>query len=101
MKVEFRSWITVPGLPHSAEQDHERLFEVLRRDFGKLGPVMSWAGEGWTATEIVLATDADDESMAAAEMVGAVASSLQGAGLGHLYPATIEIELVRDELVPV
>jgi hypothetical protein len=59
---------------------------------------MTWTDRG-ESTEVVLATDADDESQAAAEMIAAVAASLHRSELGHLYPGSIEIELVEDELV--
>jgi hypothetical protein len=97
MKLEFRAHNTVPGLPFTAESDHERLFEHLIQDFGELGPLMTWASSG-ESTVVVLATDADDESQAAGEMIAAVAVSLHRSGLGHLYPAAIGIELAEEEL---
>lgn len=99
MIMEFRAFIQVPGLPYENEPAHEGLFDVLRRDFGRLGPVMSWTSRG-DATVVVLATDAEDESEAAAEMIAAVSMSLHRSNLGNLYPAAIEIEVVDEELTP-
>lgn len=96
--MEYRAWLTIPGLPFSDEADHERLHRILDRDHGSYGPVMTWTDDG-TATQIVLATDAADEAAAADELTSVVAQALHTADLGGLYPARVEIVPVTDGTV--
>lgn len=93
IEMEYRSRIKVPGLPYEREEEHTRLHGVLLRDHLELGPVMSWEGD---ATVVVLGIDAEDEAEAAAKLSAAVADSLHSCGLGHLYPAAVEIEPADD-----
>ncbi len=96
--MEFRSWIKVPGLAYEQEVEHERLHKMLLRDHVDLGPVMSWA-DGGSSTVVVLAIDAADEAAAAGAMSDAVVDSLHASGLGHLYPAAVEVEPAGDRVV--
>ena len=50
----------------------------------------------WGSTVVVLAIDAADEAAAAGAMSAAVVDSLHVSGLGHLYPAAVEVEPADD-----
>lgn len=93
--MEYRGWIKVPGLAFEREVEHERLYEMLLRDHVDLGPVMSWE-DGGSTTVVLLGIDAEDEAAAAGAMSAAVVDSLHASGLGHLYPAAVEIEPADD-----
>jgi hypothetical protein len=98
MSMEYRGWITVPGLTVEREADHDRLSRTLAREYGAYGPIMSWTDDGRSA-QIVLATDAPDEAAAAAAMTNVVAAALRMSNLGHLYPAGSEVVAVDEGVV--
>lgn len=87
-EVEFRAWITIPGI--DVESEHaDRLHRALDQRYGDLGPVLSGATD---ATIVVVATDAEDEAGAAGELVHAVTDALRRARLADRYPVAVEIE---------
>jgi hypothetical protein len=92
---EYRARVTIPGLPLTADDQHDALMDALVRDAGELGPVMTWTDDQ-SATIVILATDAPDEATAAGELLAAVIDSLRSAGLEHLYPTAVELEAVDD-----
>jgi hypothetical protein len=92
---EYRARVTIPGLPLTADDQHNALMDVLVHDAGELGPVMTWTDD-WSGTIVILATDAPDEATAAGEMLAAVVDSLRCAALEHLYPTALEMERVDE-----
>ena len=91
--MEFRGWITVPGIDIESD-DAERLLTTLSESHGDLGPVLSGSAAG---IEIVIATDAADETTAASELYTAAAGALSLAALGDHYPTAIELEAVAAD----
>lgn len=97
--MEYRIWITVPGIPHTDEARWEPLAHALEHEHAKkLGPVLSWEGSDLGVT---LATDAADEAEAADIATHAVTAALHDAGLGDHYPATCEVEPADGSREPV
>jgi hypothetical protein len=94
---EYRAWITIPGLPIEPDDASIALHRVLDRDHGELGPILGGDAGG---VKVVLSTTAPDPATAAGDLHAAVVDSLRVAGLEHLYPSEIELELV-DEQTPV
>lgn len=88
---EYRAWITIPGLPIEPDEASFALASALDRDHGDLGPILGGSSE---AVQVVLSTEAADPATAAGELHAAVVDSLRVAGLAHLYPSAIELELV-------
>jgi hypothetical protein len=89
---EYRAWITIPGLAVDASDESQwmPLLDALRRDHDELGPILG----GDAHVQVVVATDAPDEASAAGELHAAVVDSLRAAGLEHLYPSALELQLV-------
>jgi hypothetical protein len=94
---EYRAWITIPGLPIEPDDASMTLHRVLDREHGDLGPILGGDAQG---VKVVVSTAAPDPVTAAGELHAAVIDSLRIAGLKHLYPSAIELELV-DEHAPV
>lgn len=94
-RMEFRSWIRVPGLDIESDVAAD-LLDSLTELHGDLGPVLGGAENG---VEVVLATDKDEPVEAAEEMYIAVSECLQAIGQPSLFPTHVEIELV-DDVVP-
>jgi hypothetical protein len=94
---EYRAWITIPGLPIDPDDASIELHRILDRDHGELGPILGGDAEG---VQVVLSVNASDPAAAAGELHAAVVDSLRSAGLEHLYPSAIELEVV-DEHAPV
>jgi hypothetical protein len=92
--MEYRAWISVPGLPVEAAQRWEPLIERLEHEHGEFGPILAWEHDG---AQLVLSTDAPNEAVAARDMYHAVAESLRATGLAELYPARVEIVAVPAE----
>lgn len=97
--MEYRSWITIPGLPFVHEAEHTRLHDALVEQANNLGPVMTWTDDR-QSTVVVLGSEAEDEAAAVGIMTSAVISALRASGLGHLYPASVEVQVADDDLVP-
>lgn len=94
MTMEYRAWISIPGLPHDGDT-WEPVIEALERDHDELGPVIAWSDTD--IATIVMSTDTIDEATAAATMTAAVSEALHAAGLGRLYPTRIELALADDD----
>jgi hypothetical protein len=94
-EMEYRGWITVPGVNIESDEADE-LLGALEQRHGDLGPVLSGAGGG-DDVEVILSTDRDDETSAACWLYSAVADGLHRAGLGGLYPTAIKLEAVTAE----
>ena len=96
-EMEFRARIEVPGLPVEEESRWQPLIERLESKFGDFGPVLSWEGD---SVIVVISTQAVDRGAAARELFGAVAESLNSAGLTDAYPVSLEVENVGPRLTP-
>lgn len=95
---EYRLWITVPGLPFSAENRWEPFTDHLEREWATLGPVFTWSDDAIVA---IIATDAAGPADAVRIGVEAVTRALHATGLGNRYPASVEVEKVEErELQP-
>ena len=94
-EMEIRGYVVVPGV--DVESDAAgRLLDVLCQRHPELGPVLGGTRDG---LEVVVATEADHESLAARELYAAVMDGLQHAGLEQHYASRIELEHVEaDEL---
>jgi len=92
--MEYRAWITVPGLPLAAEDRWGPLIRHLEREYDEYGPILGWEPEG---SHIVLSMDARSEAIAARDLFHAVVESLRASGLEELYPTHVEIEPVRAD----
>ncbi|HEX7300962.1 MAG TPA: hypothetical protein VF257_18340 [Solirubrobacteraceae bacterium] len=90
---EYRAWITIPGLPIEPDDASLALHRTLDRDHGELGPILGGDARG---VQVVLSTTASDPAAAAGELHAAVVDSLRIAGLEHLYPSAIELEVVDE-----
>jgi hypothetical protein len=96
--MEYRAWISVPGLPLEAEQRWEPLIERLEREHHDYGPILAWEADG---AQVVLSTDAPSEAIAARDLYHAVAESLRATGLSELYPTRVAIVPVSaDQITP-
>jgi C-terminal processing protease CtpA/Prc len=95
MSMEYRGWITIPGIPAAAEGAWMAIMDHLQEHSGGLGPVASW--DDRDAMTVVLAVEADTPATAAGVMVGEVVGALAATGHGEHVPAGIEIEDVSDE----
>ena len=96
MSMEYRAFVTVPGLPFSQDAKWEPFIEALESVHGDLGPVLSW--ERGEAT-VMLATDAAEGAEAASTVVRAVADGLLAAGLGGHYPSNVALERDAEPVV--
>lgn len=90
MTMEFRAWITVPGLDVESDAATRLLATLDDGRYGDIGPVLS-------GSDVVVSTDAPDEAEAAGRLAAAVGDALHIAGLGALYPARVALEPI-DEL---
>jgi hypothetical protein len=90
---EYRAWITIPGLPIEPDHASLALHRALDRDHGELGPILGGDADG---VQVVLSTNATDPAAAAGKLHAAVLHSLRVAGLEHLYPSAIELELADE-----
>lgn len=96
--MEYRAVIHIHDFPTSPQ--NELGFDLLEwlADHTDMGPVMTGPGpDDRTGATVTLATDAPDEAAAARDMLAAVTHGLEAVGLGHLYPARVELEPVADE----
>jgi hypothetical protein len=91
--AEYRATIRVADLPFSDEQAWEPLIEHLEQAHGDLGPVIGWTDGD---AELVLSTDAPDESTAAFEVFTAVTDSLRAVGLTDRYPRYFQLEPLTE-----
>ena len=92
--MEYRAFLTIPGLDFDEERNWEPFIERLERRHADLGPVIGFVEGG---AEVVLATDSDSEAAVATRTVEIVAESLQAVGLAGLYPRAVEIQPVPDD----
>lgn len=88
--MEYRAWVTVPELPLSAQEQWEPLMHYMETVQADFGPIISWASGD--AANLVLFTDAPDESTAAQMMYDAVVDGLRASGLANRYPVRVEVE---------
>jgi hypothetical protein len=93
--MNYRLWITVPGLPWTDEERWAPFIGSLEDRYFELGPILGWEGD--TAV-VVVSLESDSEAHAAARAVDAVADALYATGLGSRYPSSVEIEAVKPEL---
>jgi len=96
IEMEYRGWISVPGLPFDEEAKWEPVIEQLERDAANFGPVIGWDENG---AQIVVSTEATDQTSAAREFYDLVIDGLRACGLTDLYPTRVEVE-PADDLVP-
>ena len=90
--MEFRAWITVPGLPFDAEERWESFIRHLEREHAEHGPIIGWDGD---VAHVVISTDAGSESAAARQLSAAVGESLRAVGLIEAGAAVASIEHVN------
>jgi hypothetical protein len=93
-EMEYRAFLTIPGLDFDKEKRWEPFIERLERTHGDLGPVIGFVEGG---AEVVLAMDSDGEAAVATRAVEIVAECLQAVGLAGLYPRVVEVEPVPDD----
>src|ERR1700677_2236217 len=98
MTMEYRTWISVAGVPFSDESKWMPLTEHLEREHPELGPVASWEDD-WTTIVLILANDEPDPATAAENAARIVSEALHATGLADRFPTVYEVELVT-ELVP-
>lgn len=94
MTMEYRAFVSIPGLPFAAEDLWEPLIEHLQSVHGAYGPVIAWDDD---IAEVVLSMAAPSEAIAARDMYAVVADSLRAQGLKRLYPSAIRVEHVSSE----
>lgn len=94
--VEYRAWITVPGLPLAHEAAWQPLIAHMESAYSEYGPVISWYDDG---ARIVLSADAPSETDAAQTLYDAVAESLRAVGLTERYPSAVAVEPAGDHAV--
>jgi hypothetical protein len=91
--MEYRGWITVPGIDVESD-DAGNLLQALEELHGSFGPVLSGTDEG---VEVVLSVDEPDgdKAKARALMLGVVTDTLIFNGFGQ-HPSRIELERAED-----
>jgi hypothetical protein len=95
--MEYRVWITVPGLGLADEHRWKPAIQHLERTFAQYGPVIGWEqGE----TRFVLSTEAPSELLAARDLYSAVVETLRRTSLTDLYPTRVEIEPASEARAP-
>jgi hypothetical protein len=96
--MEYRAHITIPDFPETPE--NATGFDLLEwlGEHTDMGPVLSGPGPEGAAATVALSTDAEDEASAVARMTAATAAALAAIGLGHLYPAHVQLERVDDPI---
>lgn len=90
--MEYRAWISIPGLRLGDAQEWEPFISGFERD-SPYGPSLGFE-QG--VARIVVSMDADDASTAARMLYDAVAEALCRYGLPHLYPSEIHLEPTGD-----
>ena len=94
--MEYRAWITVPGLAFEDEERWEPFITSLERERADLGAIIGWDGDD---AYVVVTTDAPDRATAALELLAAVGDALRRACLEDAEPRVARIEVVpEDEL---
>lgn len=89
--MEFRAWITVPGLPFDAEERWEPFIGHLEREHAEHGPILGWDGD---VAHVVVSMDARSDSAAARQLCAVVGESLRAVGLGDVRPSVASVEPV-------
>jgi len=92
--MEYRLWITIPGLPFTDEDAWGPVIEFLEDRHQDLGPVMSWQKE---SAIVVIALDSDSEAHAVQRGVEVVSQALHAVGFGDRYPAGVEVDTPTPE----
>ncbi len=89
--MEYRAWITIPGLALEREDRWEPFIERMERDHADdLGPTLGW--DTPDLAYVVLSVEGRSRSAAAATMVEAITETLQAVGLDDLAPTAIRFE---------